>query len=120
MANEKRVNVSFQTSLGGLTAGVQKSASYDFSGNNFTGALLVATTSYVAIPLGALASFERVAILNNDSTNAIEIAGSATPGEMVISIKAGEVNYFTPKSTTTLYIKAITASVNYLLVACEP
>lgn len=123
MANEKTVSISFAVAPAGLTGKVaqaSKSANYSFSGTELVGAVFNATTSYAAISLGALASFERIYLQNLDATNFISIAGSATPAELIIKILPGEANYFTPSSASTLYIKADTAAVKYIIVACEP
>ena len=123
MANEKTISISFGVAPAGLTnkiAQASKSANYSFSGSELVGAVLEATTSYVAIPLGALASFERIYLQNLDATNYVQIAGSATPAELIIKLLAGEAVYFTPLSTCTLFIKANGSAVKYIIVACEP
>ena len=123
MANEKTVSISFGIAPSGLSTKVaqaNKTASYGWTGTEFIGGVYNATTSYAAISLGALSAFERIYIQNLDSANFLLVAGSATPGELIIKIPAGEANYFTPQAGSTLYIKADTAAIKYVICACEP
>ena len=118
MANEKRISLSLAIVADGLTAQSTLSFQANLTGTNFVGTVISATTSWVAIPLGALASFERMMIVNQDQTNYISVALDNAGTNTFAKILPGEGIYLTP-STSTLYIKANTAACDYQLCATE-
>jgi len=120
MANEKRVSISFSVLKNGLEARVNWSKTADLSGQNYQATVQNIPTSWTALTFDAgLGSVERLALVNTDSTNFVEIALANDNSGKFAKILAGEAIYFMP-STSTLYAKADTAAIELQKVACEP
>ena len=100
---------------------VPASLSETTSGNDAIGQPYTVTTSWVAIPQGALASIDTLIVKNTDAAHFIQIAGANDGSKLLCKIGAGRTDLIHPDpSHTTLYWKADTASVNVVYIAVEP
>lgn len=120
MANEKTTSISFQVAKGGVTVRDSVSLSETLSGTDFIGRPVTVTTSWTAIPLGDLASFDLLYARNTDATNYIQIATANDGTHVFAKLTAGRACFLPVDSGATLYWKANSASVVCNLVATEP
>lgn len=127
MASEINATISLKIVSAGLTALAATSPVGDLSGSNFVGTVISATTSWVAIPLGSLASFRLLMLRNLDLVNYLQVAtandgtgifATLQPSISLANANVDSVLYF-PPTTSTLYIKAHTAACDCQLAATE-
>ena len=120
MANTVQTNIQFSISKDSFRLSDSLSLSETTSGTDAIAQPYTVTTSWVAIPLGALASFKKLMIRNTDAANFIQVAIDGSGTNKILKIVAGDANLFTPDPTQTLYWKADTASVLCTITATEP
>lgn len=119
MASEKRTALTFSVSKNNLTVSDSLSLTEDLSGSDYYAKSWTVTTSWTAIPLDALASFDLLMIKNNDTTNYVQIATANDGTGIFAKLTAGR-GMFLPPNTSTLYWRANTASCVCNVVATEP
>ena len=121
MANEKQSTVNFSvTKSGGLRVADTLSKIEDLSGTDFYSKQWTVTTSWTAIPLDALASFDLLMVRNTDSTNYVQIATANDGTHIFAKLTAGRGLFLPADSSATLYWRANTASCVCSVVATEP
>lgn len=120
MAGEKQTNINFAVSKNNLRVADTLSLSENLSGTDYYAKSWTVTTSWVAIPLDALASFDLLMVVNNDATNFVELATANDGTHKFAKLTAGRGCFLPPNSASTLYWKADTASCVCAVVATEP
>jgi len=119
MASEKQTSISFSIAKSNLRVSDTVSLNEDLSGTDYYAKSWTVTTSWVAIPLDALASFDLLFIKNTDATNYVQIALDNASAQIFAKLTAGRA-MFLPPNTSTLYWRANTASCVCNVVAVEP
>lgn len=120
MPNTVQTSITLSIVQSGMRLSDTLSLSETSSGTDAIGQPYTVTTSWVAIPLGALASFKKLMIHNTDAANFIQVAIDGSGTNKILKITAGDANLITPDPSQTLYWKADTASVVCLMTAVEP
>lgn len=120
MANEKQTSINFSVTKNGLRVADVLSLNEDLSGTDFQGQSYTVTTSWTAVPLGALASFDLVFIKNTDSTNYVQLAIDNASAKIFAKLTAGRGAFIPLDPSATLYWRANTASCVCNLTATEP
>ena len=110
----------FSINKAGMNLSGSNALSSTSSGTDAQAQAYTVTTSWVAIPLAALASFKKIYIENTDSTNYIQVAIDGSGTNKILKIDPLDANLFTPDSSQTLYWKANSASCLCILIATEP
>ena len=120
MANEKTTSVSFVVSKNNLTAQDSVSLSETLAGSKYYAKPLTVTTSWTAIPLDVLGSFDLLLIKNTDATNYVQIATANTGSQIFAKLTPGRASFICPDPSATLYWKANSASCICNVTAVEP
>jgi hypothetical protein len=120
MANEKLTNLTFKVSKNNLTVSDQLSLSETIAGTDYYAKSWTVTTSWVAIPLDALASFDLIFIKNTDATNYVQIATANDNSHIFAKLTSGRGTFIPVDPSATLYWRANTASCVCNVTATEP
>jgi len=120
MAGEKQTSINFRVSKNNLSVSDTLALSEDLSGTDYYAKSWTVTTSWVAIPLDALASFDLIFIKNTDATNYIQLATDNASAKIFAKLSAGRGCFLTPDPAATLYWRANTASCVCNVIAVEP
>jgi hypothetical protein len=120
MASEKTSSINFSVSKNNLRVSDVLSLSENLSGTDYYAKSWTVTTSWVAIPLDALASFDLIMVKNTDATNFVSIATANDGTHKFAKLTAGRAMFLPPDSGSTLYWKADTASCVCNVTATEP
>jgi hypothetical protein len=120
MANEKQTSINFSVTKSNLRVGDVLAISENLSGSDYYAKAWTVTTSWVAIPLDALASFDLLMVKNTDATNFVSIATANDGTHKFAKLTAGRAMFIPPDSASTLYWKADTASCVCNVTAVEP
>jgi hypothetical protein len=120
MASEKQSSINFSITKNNLRVSDTLSLSEDLSGTDYYGKSWVVTTSWTAIPLDALASFNLLFVKNTDATNYVELATANDGTHKFSKITPGRGCFISDPSASTLYWKANAASCVCNVTATEP
>lgn len=120
MANEKQSTISFSITKNNQRVADTLSLNEDLSGTDYYGKSWSVTTSWVAVPLDALASFDLVFIKNTDTTNYVELATANDGTHKFAKLTPGRACFVPFNSASTLYWKANAASCVCNITATEP
>ena len=120
MANEKATSINFSVTRNNLRVANVVSLAENLSGTDYYAKSWTVTTSWTAIPLDALASFDLLFVVNNDATNFVSLATANDGTHKFAKLTAGRGTFLPPDSGSTLYWKAYTASCVCSVVATEP
>ena len=120
MANEKSSSIVFSVLKNGQRVSDQLSLSETLAGTDYYGKAWTVTTSWTAIPLDALASFDLVLVKNTDATNFVSIATANDGTHKFAKLTPGRGLFIPADSSATLYWKADTASCVCNVTASEP
>lgn len=120
MANEKQTSVNFSVTKNNLRVADSLSLSETISGTDYYAKAWTVTTSWTAIPLDALASFDLIMIKNTDATNYVQIATANTGSQIFAKLTAGRGIFICPDPSATLYWRANSASCVCNVTATEP
>jgi len=120
MANEKQSGINFSVTKNGLRVADVLSLSEDLSGTDYYAKSWTVTTSWVAIPLDALASFDLIMVKNTDATNYVELATANDGTHKFAKLTPGRACFLPVNSASTLYWKANAASCVCGVTATEP
>lgn len=120
MANEKQTSINFTVSKNNLRVSDTLSLNETLAGTDYYAKAWTVTTSWTAIPLDALASFDLLMVKNTDSTNFVELATANDGTHKFAKLTAGRACFLPVNSASTLYWKADTASCVCNVTATEP
>jgi len=120
MANEKQSSVNFSVTKNGLRVSDTLSLNETLAGTDYYAKAWTVTTSWVAIPLDALASFDLIMVKNTDATNYVQIATANDSSHIFAKLTAGRAMFIPADPSATLYWRANTASCVCNVTATEP
>ena len=120
MANEKSTSLNFTVAKNNLRVSDTASLSETLAGTDYYAKSWTVTTSWTAIPLDALASFDLLMIKNTDATNYVELATANDGTHKFAKPTPGRVVFLSDPSASTLYWKANAASCVCNVTATEP
>lgn len=120
MANEINASVSLGATKGGATVTAQGVKSADMAGDQMITNVQIVGTSSETLQLGDIATLGYLMIKNLDGTNYVEVASDTAFGasDIVSKLSAGDICLL-KSPTSTLYVKANTASCNIAVTAVE-
>jgi hypothetical protein len=120
MASEKSTSISFSITKNNLRGGDVLSLTENLTGSNYYGKPVTVTTSWTAVPLDLLGSFDLLMVKNTDATNYVELATANDGTHKFAKLTPGRAVFFPPNSASTIYWKANVASCVCNVVATEP
>lgn len=120
MANEKTTSINFSVQKNNLRVNDSLSLIETLAGTDYYAKSWTVTTSWTAIPLDALASFDLLMIKNTDATNYVELATANDGTHKFSKLTPGRATFISDPSASTLYWKANAASCVCNVTATEP
>ncbi len=120
MAFTKSSTIGLSFTDTNLTGGMAPTLNETSSGTDWQVRPYTATTSWTAIPLGSLASFDLLAVKNTDATNYVELATANDGSAIFAKLTAGRFSFVACNPSATYYVKANTASCVIQISAGEP
>lgn len=120
MAFTKTSAVALGIQDGQSTGALSASLTETSSGTDWEVRPYTATTSWTAIPLGSLASFDLLCVKNTDGTNYVEIATANDGTGIFGKLTPARFSFIACNPSATYYIRANTASCVVQLSAVEP
>jgi len=120
MAFTKVSSVALSIRDGQSTGALSATLSETCSGTDWEVRPYTATTSWTAIPLGSLASFDLLCVKNTDGTNYVEIATANDGTGIFAKLTAGRFCFVACNPSATYYARANTASCVLQFAAVEP
>lgn len=120
MASEKSTALSFAVSKNGQRVSDQLALVENLAGTDYYAKSWTVTTSWTAIPLDALASFDLLFVKNNDAANYVQLATANDNSQIFAKLTAGRGCFLPPDPSATLYWRANTASCVCTVTATEP
>lgn len=120
MANEKQTSFSMSVVFSGQSFLLQKALVEDISGTQAIGNVQTVGTSWEAITLGDLASADLIAIVNNSTSNFVQVSADLAGSKIFAKLTPGRFCLLPPDPTAVICAKADTAACDCAIVAVEP
>jgi hypothetical protein len=120
MASEKQTSINFSISKNNLRVSDTLALTENLSGTDYYAKSWVVTTSWTAIPLDALASFDLLMVKNTDATNYLQVATANDGTHIFARLTSGRALLLPPETGATLYWRANTAACVANVTATEP